>query len=139
MLIFLYFYLFLFICQYELTLTASDSLNDNDTNIRDVNDMPPVFSHKSYERTLPEELAPPFDILKVDNVVIKFEFMRCWGIITSLCMIVNIYTTNNKMNKMLVKRSCMVKLNDFEHFFYKNEQHLCLVTYSLPNFHRKCV
>uniref|UniRef100_A0A1B0CZ77 Uncharacterized protein n=1 Tax=Phlebotomus papatasi TaxID=29031 RepID=A0A1B0CZ77_PHLPP len=54
--------------QYDLTLVASDSLNDNQTtiviHIRDVNDMPPVFPQKMYKRTLKEEKAPTYRILK---------------------------------------------------------------------------
>ncbi|XP_073827127.1 neural cadherin isoform X5 [Musca autumnalis] len=55
--------------RYELKLVASDSLNENATtiviNVRDVNDLPPVFPQTLYERTLDEEMKAPFTIMQV--------------------------------------------------------------------------
>lgn len=55
--------------KYELKLVASDSLNENATtiiiNVRDVNDLPPVFPQTLYERTLNEEMKAPFTIMQV--------------------------------------------------------------------------
>lgn len=55
--------------QYELTLVASDSLNENHTkiiiNVRDVNDLPPVFPKKNYNYTMDEEIPAPFRFLQV--------------------------------------------------------------------------
>ncbi|KAL1391482.1 hypothetical protein pipiens_000369, partial [Culex pipiens pipiens] len=57
------------VLQYNLTLVASDSLNENKTiiviNVKDVNDMPPVFPQQLYERTMDEELDVPFRIMQV--------------------------------------------------------------------------
>lgn len=57
--------------QYELTLVASDSLNENYTkiaiNVRDVNDLPPVFPQKHYFETMNEEIPAPFSFLQVKN------------------------------------------------------------------------
>lgn len=48
---------------------ASDSLNENHTkiiiNVRDVNDLPPVFPQKNYNYTMDEEIAAPFRFLQV--------------------------------------------------------------------------
>lgn len=75
-LFFIYFYFynhkkfcFYFNFQYNLTLVASDSLNENHTtiiiNVKDVNDMPPVFLETLYEETLNEELEAPYNMLQV--------------------------------------------------------------------------
>lgn len=48
---------------------ASDSLNENFTtiviNIKDVNDLPPVFPQKHYEKSMDEEMNAPFKIMQV--------------------------------------------------------------------------
>lgn len=66
---FSYFFLFSYI-KYDLKLVASDSLNENYTriviNIKDVNDLPPIFPRNQYERTLDEEFDTPVQIMKVD-------------------------------------------------------------------------
>jgi hypothetical protein len=50
-------------------LVASDSLNENHTtiiiNVKDVNDMPPVFPETLYEKCLDEEMDPPYMTLQV--------------------------------------------------------------------------
>ncbi|KAL5279010.1 hmr-1.2 family protein [Megaselia abdita] len=55
--------------RYELKLVASDSLNENETtviiNVKDVNDLPPVFPQTLYEKSFEEERRPPFSILQV--------------------------------------------------------------------------
>lgn len=55
--------------QYQLVLTASDSRNENFTkiniNVRDVNDLPPVFAEKLYCKVMDEEIAAPFPMIQV--------------------------------------------------------------------------
>ncbi|XP_044750155.1 neural-cadherin isoform X5 [Coccinella septempunctata] len=57
--------------RYELTLVASDSLNENSTtvaiNVRDVNDLPPVFNTTVYRKTVQEEVPGiyPRTLMKV--------------------------------------------------------------------------
>ncbi|XP_037038290.1 neural-cadherin isoform X5 [Bradysia coprophila] len=55
--------------RYSLTLLATDSLNENFTtiaiNIRDVNDLPPVFPQTYYMKSMNEELIPPYGIIQV--------------------------------------------------------------------------
>lgn len=50
---------------------ASDSLNESHTkviiNIVDVNDLPPVFDQKHYQRCLNEEEPAPYSIMQVNN------------------------------------------------------------------------
>ena len=60
--IFIYYFIlffFPFFVQYDLTIVASDSLNEVEAKvvvfIRDVNDLPPEFSVRSYEATIFEE------------------------------------------------------------------------------------
>ena len=56
---FIIFFFFIFSVQYDLTIVASDSLNEVEAKvvvfIRDVNDLPPEFSVRSYEATIFEE------------------------------------------------------------------------------------
>lgn len=65
--------------KYELKLVASDSLNENATtiviNVRDVNDLPPVFPQTLYERTLDEEMKAPFTIIQVGVQLLFFIFL----------------------------------------------------------------
>jgi hypothetical protein len=46
-------------------------LNENHTtiviNVRDVNDLKPVFDKIAYKKTMDEELAAPFKIMQVNN------------------------------------------------------------------------
>lgn len=55
-------------------MVASDSLNENYTsiiiNVKDVNDMPPVFPETLYEKTFDEEVAAPYMMIQV-----VFEFI----------------------------------------------------------------
>lgn len=64
--------------QYELTLVASDSLNENHTkiviNVRDVNDLPPVFPQKHYNYTMDEEIPAPFRFLQVKPTAMHTSF-----------------------------------------------------------------
>lgn len=50
-------------------MVASDSLNENHTtiiiNVKDVNDMPPVFPETLYEKCLDEEMDAPYMTLQV--------------------------------------------------------------------------
>lgn len=50
-------------------LVASDSLNENSTkiavNVRDVNDLPPVFERSSYNKVMNEERPAPFRMIQV--------------------------------------------------------------------------
>lgn len=66
--------------QYELTLVASDSLNENYTkiiiNVRDVNDLPPVFPEKLYCKVMDEEIAAPFPMLQVHHSAIQTKFIK---------------------------------------------------------------
>lgn len=52
--------------QYTLRLTASDSLMENHTfiviNIKDVNDLPPVFTSTMYVTNLEEEHVGPYPL-----------------------------------------------------------------------------
>ncbi|EEB18272.1 predicted protein [Pediculus humanus corporis] len=54
------------VLQYTLRLSASDSLSENYTtvviNVRDVNDLPPVFSSTMYSATLQEEHEGPYPV-----------------------------------------------------------------------------
>lgn len=56
---FIFILFYFFSVQYDLTIVASDSLNEVEAKvvvfIRDVNDLPPEFSVRSYEATIFEE------------------------------------------------------------------------------------
>jgi hypothetical protein len=58
---------------------ASDSLNENYTtvviNIKDVNDLPPLFAQTLYEETMNEELDAPFGIIQVEITCIKKNYI----------------------------------------------------------------
>lgn len=57
-------------------MAASDSLNENHTtiiiNVKDVNDLPPVFPETLYEKTLDEEMEAPYMMVQV--VTQKFNW-----------------------------------------------------------------
>ncbi|KAJ6649146.1 Neural-cadherin [Pseudolycoriella hygida] len=59
------------VLQYSLRLAAADGLNENFTtiaiNIRDVNDLPPVFPQTLYKKSMNEELIPPYRIIQVNR------------------------------------------------------------------------
>lgn len=63
-----------------LILVASDSLNENYTkivvNIKDVNDLPPVFPQKHYEKTMDEEMNAPFKIMQVLLSFYSFIYLK---------------------------------------------------------------
>lgn len=52
-----------------LKLAASDSLNENYTtiiiNVKDVNDLPPVFPEPLFQKTLDEEMEAPYMMIQV--------------------------------------------------------------------------
>ena len=56
-----------------MTLVASDSLNEATVNIvvfvKDVNDLPPVFSERSYQATIKEE-----DDKNLDKPILQVTF-----------------------------------------------------------------
>lgn len=58
---------------------ASDSLNENHTkiiiNVRDVNDLPPVFLQKHYHKIMDEEIAAPFRIMQVKCLLLFSSFI----------------------------------------------------------------
>ena len=88
---FIFILFYFFSVQYDLTIVASDSLNEVEAKvvvfIRDVNDLPPEFSVRSYEATIFEEsihLEKP--ILQVCFILfyayfsilfITFFFLKC--------------------------------------------------------------
>lgn len=55
---------------------ASDSLNENSTviaiNIRDVNDLPPVFLQKVYKKIMNEGRDAPYRIIQVNNTLFPY-------------------------------------------------------------------
>ena len=90
-----YFFIFLFFSvQYDLTIVASDSLNEVEAKvvvfIRDVNDLPPEFSVRSYEATIFEESIhlekPILQVCFIFIFFITFFFFTCLNMISKyLC------------------------------------------------------
>lgn len=75
---------FLFVCtrwfffQYLLTLVASDSLNENSTMIsiqlRDLNDLPPVFPRTDYTISMNEERKVFYRLVQVNMCSVYILF-----------------------------------------------------------------
>lgn len=58
-------------------MVASDSLNENHTmiiiNVKDVNDLPPVFPETLYEKTMDEETEAPYKMIQVEKTIFSVE------------------------------------------------------------------
>ena len=72
---FIFILFYFFSVQYDLTIVASDSLNEVEAKvvvfIRDVNDLPPEFSVRSYEATIFEES------IHLEKPILQVCFILC--------------------------------------------------------------
>ena len=113
-------FFFIFSVQYDLTIVASDSLNEVEAKvvvfIRDVNDLPPEFSVRSYEATIFEEsthLEKP-----ILQVCFSFHLFCFVFILFSLLLSDLLYTCLTVISKYLYDIICELHLGGIELTFW---------------------